>query len=251
MKNLTHNFDSKIKYQKYSYYLLPITIEPLKYGNLIEQIGNKYIIQMNTLNVLVINSVDNDNFIRFYNKGNFLFEFKDSKVTNEKFTRIIQDQKFTFEKGKLITTELLTPNSSIIIYSNSDVLLTDNNPLLKNDDYIPILSFLLKKIKDPVKAFLLWEFCLILFFYIIFGILPDLFINNELEIITLSTVNIIKLRSVSAKNKWEDLEYKVNNHNFSNVLFKTLLNRFWSRIENQFNENNHMFILFKIKYITG
>jgi DNA polymerase type B, organellar and viral len=251
MKNLTHNFDSKIKYQKYSYYLLPITIEPLKYGNLIEQIGNKYIIQMNTLNVLVINSVDNDNFIRFYNKGNFLFEFKDSKVTNEKFTRIIQDQKFTFEKGKLITTELLTPNSSIIIYSNSDVLLTDNNPLLKNDDYIPILSFLLKKIKDPVKAFLLWEFCLILFFYIIFGILPDLFINNELEIITLSTVNIIKLRKTKSRNVWKELTINFGRKVFTTSLFKNKFNKFWKDILSEFNENNHLFIILKIKYVNN
>ena len=37
----------KMKYQNYSHYKLPITINPLEYGKLIEQIDNKYIIQLN------------------------------------------------------------------------------------------------------------------------------------------------------------------------------------------------------------
>lgn len=108
MKNLTNTFDSKIKYQKYSHYLLPIAIEPLNYGKLIEQFGNKYIIQLNTSNILVIKVVDNNNFIKFYRKGDLMIDFIDSKLTDKMFTRTIFDRKFTFENNKLITTEILS-----------------------------------------------------------------------------------------------------------------------------------------------
>lgn len=95
MKNLTHNFDSKIRYQKYSHYLLSIAIEPLKYGKLIEKFENKYIIQLTTSNVLVIKAENENNFIRFYRKGDFTIEFTDSKISDNIFTRTILDQRFT------------------------------------------------------------------------------------------------------------------------------------------------------------
>jgi hypothetical protein len=44
---------------------------------------------------------------------------------------------------------------------------------------------------------------LILFFYIIFGILPDIFINNEdinMAVAAFSSKNIIKLRKTRMKN---------------------------------------------------
>ena len=139
MTNFTNNFDRQIKYQKYSHYLLPIAIEPLKYGKLIEQLENKYIIQLNTSNILVIKTVDNDNFIRFYRKGDLMIEFIDSKVTENIFTRIIFDQKFTFENNKLITTEILNGQEFIKIYE-------DINPLISlilislyfNDNFLDI-----------------------------------------------------------------------------------------------------------------
>jgi hypothetical protein len=69
MKN---HFDRKINYQKYSHYLLPIANEPLKYGKLIEQFGNKYIIQMNTGNVLLIEQIDKNNVIKFFRRGDLM-----------------------------------------------------------------------------------------------------------------------------------------------------------------------------------
>jgi hypothetical protein len=107
MNNSTHRFAPQTKYQKYSHYLLPIAIEPLNYGKLIEQIGSKYIIQLNTSNVLVIRVVNGDNFVRFFRRGELMIEFTDSKVSDNTFIRIIKDQKFTFENNKLITTEIL------------------------------------------------------------------------------------------------------------------------------------------------
>ena len=104
---MNHTFDQKLKYQKFSHYLLPIAIEPLNYGKLIEQIGNKYIIQLTTSNVLVIKVIDNNNFIKFFRRGDLMIEFIDSKVSENTFTRTINDQRFTFKNNKLITTEIL------------------------------------------------------------------------------------------------------------------------------------------------
>jgi hypothetical protein len=98
------------KFQNYSHYKLPITIKPLEYGKLIEQIGNKYIIQLNTNNILILEELDNNNYIKFFRKGELMLTFKDSKISENTFTRTISDQKYTFKNNKLIKTEILSVN---------------------------------------------------------------------------------------------------------------------------------------------
>lgn len=63
--------------------------------------------------------------------------------------------------------------------------------------------------------------------------------------------NIIKLRKVRSLYKWEDIIVKLNNRVFSRNLLLKYFTEFWDNVSNQFNNNNHMFILFKIKYNTG
>ena len=60
--------------------------------------------------------------------------------------------------------------------------------------------------------------------------------------------NIIKLRRVTSKNIWSTLSFNINNKIFTKILFEKIFNKYWIQIENNFTENNHMFILFKIKY---
>ena len=105
-----------IKYQNHSYYKLPITTNPLEYGKLIEQIGNKYIIHLNTFNILILNEKDNENFVKLFRKGEFIFEFKDLKISENTFYRFIQDQKYTFKNSKLISTEIISAHGYIKIY---------------------------------------------------------------------------------------------------------------------------------------
>ena len=105
-----------IKYQNYSHYKLPITINPLEYGKLIEQIGNKYIIHLNTFNILILNKKDNENFVKLFRKGEFIFEFKDLKISENTFYRFIQDQKYTFKNNRLISTEIISVTYKILIY---------------------------------------------------------------------------------------------------------------------------------------
>jgi len=63
--------------------------------------------------------------------------------------------------------------------------------------------------------------------------------------------NIIKLRKVTSKYIWKELTFNINNKVFTKILFEKIFNQFWKSIEVKFTENNHMFILFKIKYING
>jgi hypothetical protein len=85
------------KFHNHAHYLLPITSNVLEYGKLIEQIDNKYIISINTNNIFIINVIDNTNYIKFFRKGELIFEFKDIKISEDLFTRIILDQKYTFK----------------------------------------------------------------------------------------------------------------------------------------------------------
>jgi DNA polymerase type B, organellar and viral len=60
--------------------------------------------------------------------------------------------------------------------------------------------------------------------------------------------NIIKLRKTTSKNIWKVLEFKINNLVFTKDLFLNKFNLFWNTVNNQFSEDNHIFVLFKIKY---
>jgi hypothetical protein len=95
-----------MKYQIYSYFKLPITMNPLEYGKLIEQINNIYIVKLSTTNMVVIQQYENDNYIKFYRNGKFIFDFKDLKIDNNTFYRIIDNTKFIFVDGTLVRTEI-------------------------------------------------------------------------------------------------------------------------------------------------
>jgi hypothetical protein len=110
-----------IKYQNYSHFKLPITTNPLEYGKLIEQIGNKYIIQLNTLNILIINEKDNENFVKLFRKGDFIFEFKDHKSSDNTFIRSLNNKKFTFKNNELI---LVSTEKLILLFLNFLILLS-------------------------------------------------------------------------------------------------------------------------------
>ena len=101
-----------IKFQNHSHFKLPITSKPLEYGRLIEQIGNKYIIHLNTFNILIIEEKDNENFVKLFRKGEFIFEFTDSKISEKSFIRLIKGQKYTFKNNRLISTEIISINGN-------------------------------------------------------------------------------------------------------------------------------------------
>src|SRR6266849_3589101 len=107
-----------MKYQNYLHFKLPITMNPEDYGKVIEQNNNKYIIQLNTNNIVIIKQINEDNFVKFFRKGELIFEFKDSKLSEKRFIRTILDQRYTFRDGKLISTEIISTVTNILIFKN-------------------------------------------------------------------------------------------------------------------------------------
>jgi hypothetical protein len=267
------------RFQIYSHYKLPITRDPLKYGKLLDQTNNKFILQLTTKNIAVINHYEKENFVRIFKNGDLVLEFRDKFINENSIIRTINDTKFLFENDKLISTQINNVSGSITIFNSEN-----NYPLYfeytPSPNINPIHSFLylfywkmriiILGVSTLAEIIALTYFSVIIFVFptlLIFGIykvfLSDIFITSSLITLQTSVIsgiypkifhtkqNNIKLRKVASRYKWEDLEYKVNKHIFSNVLFKSLLNRFWSKIENQFTDDNHMFILFKIKFTTG
>src|SRR6266849_6466394 len=103
-----------MKYQNYLHFKLPITMNPEDYGKVIEQNNNKYIIQLNTNNIVIIKQINEDNFVRFI--------------------RTILDQRYTFRDGKLISTEIISTVTNILIYK-SDEIHNDTDSVLTNPLY--------------------------------------------------------------------------------------------------------------------
>jgi hypothetical protein len=130
-------------------------MDPLKYGKLLDQTNNKFIINLNTKNTAIIiqNEKEKENFVRIFKSGDLVLEYKDTFISDRSFSRFINDTKFIFENDKLISTQILNALGQFITYedTNSVKLI---NPHLEPEDYIPVLSFLLKNIKDPLIAFL-------------------------------------------------------------------------------------------------
>lgn len=213
-----------MKYQNYAHYKLPITMNPLEYGDLIEQIGNKYIIQLTTTNILIIQEYENANFIRFFRKGELMFEFKDHKIDDSTFTRVINDSKFTFVNQILVKSEILWNNKSVIIYENKNSILyyTDSksiDPVLKTNTPSSLIK------ANSTRSF------------------STSAVNHAKH-----PGNIVKLRRKS-RNVWDIIKFDINNKIFTADLFLNRFEKFWSQIENKFTNDNHMYILFKVKYV--
>jgi hypothetical protein len=213
-----------IKYQNYSHYKLPITINPLEYGKLIEQIGNKYIIHLNTFNILIINQSDNENIIKLFRKGEFIFEFKDSKLSENSFVRLIQDQKYIFKNSRLISTEIIS-----VIYKTLICVLYDVTKAIQ--DFTPFL------IKNRIKLYILILLIIILVFH------NDIFYQ-------MAAVNIIKLRKTRTRlSNWINYRIRISPSIFTKELIKINLNKFWTNIiEKELKNDQHIIFLFRIQW---
>jgi hypothetical protein len=124
------------KFQIYSHYKLPITKDPLKYGKLLDQTNNKFIIQLSTKNVAVIIQYENENFVRIFKNGDLVLEFlkRDKFTSDTSFIRYINDTRFIFENDKLIETQILSVSGPFTIYEDTNsVIIT---PLNKNDLHV-------------------------------------------------------------------------------------------------------------------
>jgi hypothetical protein len=91
-------------YQNYKHYKLPITMNPLDYGKLILKIDelNLFILQITRTNIAVLSRDGLTNQVKVYKEGDFRFEYKDYKISNNSFSRTIDSTRFTFKNRVLI-----------------------------------------------------------------------------------------------------------------------------------------------------
>jgi hypothetical protein len=109
-------------------------MDPLKYGKLLDQTNNKFIMQLSTKNIAVINHYEKENFIRIFKNGDLVLEFRDKFINENSFLRTLNDTKFLFENDKLISTQISNALGSITIYEDTNsVIIT---PLNKNDLHV-------------------------------------------------------------------------------------------------------------------
>lgn len=252
---------NNIKYHNYSHYKLPITMDPLKFGKLLDQTNNKFIMQLNTKNIAVINQYDKENFIKIFKNGDLVLEFTDTFISDNSFSRFIRDTKFTFINERLAKTEILSVNGLFTIY-----LTANNTPLSftfePNQNTHPIIyyKYYLKAWFWDIKSWNLVDwiiaiylnsiiFTLIILLPIfvlnilwfltkdleIWGFLFEIFINERfLDNITYSIVctyplnkatkgNIVKLRRSLNRNAWEEYKISLNNKIFTKKLFENLI----------------------------
>ena len=119
------------KYQTYSHFKIPVTRDPLKFGKLIDQTNNKFIIQLSTKNVAVVNHNEKENLVKIFRNGDLVLQFNDKFINENSFIRTLNSIKFLFENDKLISTHIsnafkllnfsnyITPFSKNGLYNNS------------------------------------------------------------------------------------------------------------------------------------
>jgi hypothetical protein len=72
-------------------------MDPLKYGKLLDQTNNKFIMQLTTKNVAVINHYETENFIRIFKNGDLVLEFRDKFINENSFIRTLNDKIFIWK----------------------------------------------------------------------------------------------------------------------------------------------------------
>jgi len=137
------SFDSSnIKYQYYQHHKLPITMNPLEYGRLIEKTDNKFTIQVNKTDIAIIIQDGLNNHIKYYKEGYLTYEYRDFKFSHNKFIRVLNNKKFTFIENKLVLLTVdkkvnfiktLLPQSKLI----NKMITMDIETFIKDGVHIP------------------------------------------------------------------------------------------------------------------
>jgi hypothetical protein len=89
-------------YPQYPRHKLPITMDPLKYGKLMKNIGNIFVMKVNQKNIAIITQKDDVNEVEFFISGELKYKYTDRKVNNSIIVRTLDNKQFTFREGKLV-----------------------------------------------------------------------------------------------------------------------------------------------------
>ena len=132
--------------QSYKNYNLPISLNQMNYGRLINQStienGTLYILQNELRQTITFKKFEKYNEVEFFNKGIRLVKFIDEIVSENKFIRIIDNNKFYFVNNKevLFTKELKSKFISKLSINKSltnNFLTFDFETYIKDNVLIP------------------------------------------------------------------------------------------------------------------
>nr|YP_009487265.1 hypothetical protein [Russula foetens]AWB36167.1 hypothetical protein [Russula foetens] len=121
---------SDLQYQNYQHHKLPITMNPLEYGKLIDHNDNKYWVQVNRTNIAIITQLEEFNEIKFFKEGDLIYQYKDHKIDENTFIRSLDNKKFTFKNNELI---LLAIDKSVKFIKPLTQLNEINNKIITLD----------------------------------------------------------------------------------------------------------------------
>ena len=80
-------------------------MNPLQYGTLLEKFDNTYVIAVNNNTTAYISVYDNEkekyNLIKFYKNTKFLYEWKDTFISDNSFKREIGKSIYTYENKEI------------------------------------------------------------------------------------------------------------------------------------------------------
>jgi hypothetical protein len=89
--------NTNIQYHNYQHHNLPITMNPLEYGKLIDKFGDTYIIQVNPKNIATIIQLDNSNEVKFYKSGELTYKYTDKWLDTNTFSRTLGNKQWIFK----------------------------------------------------------------------------------------------------------------------------------------------------------
>nr|WRO45314.1 DNA polymerase [Russula virescens] len=129
---------SEINLLNYKDMKLPISINPNDFGKILEtkslSEGNVYIISDKIGRIIIFTEFAKENLVKFYKTNNLVLEFKDIKISDTKFMRILNNKNFFFENGDK-TLEINSLNTPFIKKLKKDKLETNNFITLDIETY--------------------------------------------------------------------------------------------------------------------
>jgi hypothetical protein len=117
---------------------LPISIDPIDYGKIIEKITFEdhkiYVIHDNLGRTILFKEFEKENIVIYNSKSIKILEFKDNKFSEGKFLRILGNRKLFFENGQKVI-DTLTLNTPFISKLKKDKIENNNFITLDIETY--------------------------------------------------------------------------------------------------------------------
>ena len=130
------------QFHHYQHHKLPITMDPLKYGDLLYKNNNDYAIQINETNIAIISIDEGLNKVKLFRKGKLRYEYTDRLIDNQTFIRTLGNKEWIFRNNEQLlyqiekTTKFINPLIRTETLQNKFLTL-DIETFIKDGIHIP------------------------------------------------------------------------------------------------------------------